>query len=78
MSQTKIPPPPRKPRESPPTRDQVLNNLEKPAPDETETLNFRVKPAFKREFKAFAASHGMDMKELLEWMYERAKREPPA
>ena len=41
-------------------------NLERPESGATDTLNFRVSPEFKREFKAFAAGHGITMRTLLE------------
>jgi hypothetical protein len=45
---------------------------EKPSGD-TETLNFRVSPAFKREFKGYAAGQGMTMVELLKEGFELSK-----
>ena len=50
----------------------------KPANDgqdqpETETLNFKVKSQFKREFKVYAVSRGMTMVELLEVSYQLYK-----
>jgi hypothetical protein len=38
--------------------------------DDTETLNFKVKSLFKREFKGYAVSRGMTMVELLEASYQ--------
>lgn len=46
--------------------------------DDTETLNFRVTPAFKREFKGYAAGQGITMVELLKEGFElsKSKRKP--
>ena len=41
---------------------------------DTETLNFRVESAFKKEFKGYAASHGVTMVELLKEGFELSKR----
>ncbi len=50
----------------------------KKSQDDTETLNFRVSPAFKREFKGYAAMQGMSMVELLKEGFElsKTKRKP--
>jgi len=42
-------------------------------PDDTETINFRVTAAFKREFKGYAVSQGMTMVELLKEGFELSK-----
>lgn len=47
-------------------------NKEKSSGD-TETLNFRISPAFKREFKGYAAGQGMTMVELLKEGFELSK-----
>ena len=39
----------------------------------TETLNFKVTDAFKREFKGYAAGQGMTMVELLKEGFELSK-----
>jgi hypothetical protein len=41
----------------------------------TETLNFKVTPDFKKEFKGYAVSQGMTMVELLKEGFELSKRE---
>lgn len=41
---------------------------------DTETLNFKVTSALKREFKGYAASQGMTMVELLKEGFELSKR----
>jgi hypothetical protein len=48
-------------------------NEEIPAKSDTETLNFKVKSQFKREFKGCAVSRGMTMVELLEASYQLYK-----
>jgi hypothetical protein len=40
---------------------------------DTETLNFKVKSQFKREYKGYAVSRGMTMVELLEASYQLYK-----
>lgn len=45
---------------------------------DTETINFRVSPEFKREFKGYAASHGISMVELLKEGFELSKRKRKA
>lgn len=55
-------------RQAKPDRD----NLGK---SDTETLNFKVKSQFKREFKGYAVSRGMTMVELLEASYHLYKEE---
>ena len=41
---------------------------------DTETLNFKVTTAFKKEFKVYAVSQGMTMVELLKDGFELSKR----
>jgi hypothetical protein len=41
---------------------------------QTETLNFKVPPEFKKEFKGFAVSQGVTMLELLKEGFERTKQ----
>lgn len=40
---------------------------------ETETLNFKVSPEFKRSFKGYAVSQGLTMLELLREGFELSK-----
>lgn len=40
----------------------------------TETLNFKVTPDFKREFKVYAASQGISMVELLKEGFSLSRR----
>ena len=73
MAEVKIAPPARKGREAPPTREQIVGNLERPAPDEKENLNFKVSATFKREIKTYAAAHGITLIELLAEGFELVK-----
>lgn len=41
---------------------------------ETETLNFKVSTAFKKEFKGYAVSQGVTMVELLKEGFELSKQ----
>jgi hypothetical protein len=41
---------------------------------EAETLNFKVSPDFKKEFKGYAVSRGITMVELLKEGFELTKR----
>jgi len=41
---------------------------------DTETLNFKVTPEFKKEFKGYAVSEGVTMVELLKEGFELSKR----
>jgi hypothetical protein len=43
-------------------------------PVDTETLNFKVRTEFKKEFKGYAVSEGMTMVELLKEGFELSKR----
>lgn len=72
MATTKVPAPKKK-REAPPQIEGAPQNLEKTPPLETETLNFKVKDEFKREYKVYAASHGMSMIDLLQKSYQLYK-----
>jgi hypothetical protein len=72
MAATKVPPP-KKQREAPPALEQTSQNLEKTPPFETETLNFKVASEFKREYKGYAVSRGMNMVKLLKESFELYK-----
>lgn len=72
MATTKVPPP-KKQREAPPALEQTPQNLEKTPPLETETLNFKVTSEFKREYKGYAVSRGINMVELLKDSFELYK-----
>ena len=51
----------------PKTQDRILSA--------TETLNFKVTPDFKKEFKVYAASHGISMVELLKEGFALSRRQ---
>lgn len=40
-------------------------SMDTPTDRESKTLNFKVSPDFRNEFKGFAGSHGLTMTELL-------------
>jgi hypothetical protein len=69
MAQVKVPRPARKAQEAPPSRTQIPHSLDQPASPETETLNFRVTTAFKRELKSYAAAQGLTMTDWLQEAY---------
>lgn len=47
-----------------------------PTAEETsQSLNFKVTDDFKREFKSYAASHGMKLNELLQRSYETYRKQ---
>lgn len=75
----KPPPPPAKAvsstnskREAPPP-GAIVHNLKKPQGGDLKPLNFKVDPEFHRQFKAYAASHGISMIELLREGFELVK-----
>jgi hypothetical protein len=51
----------------------VPHRVQENRPDDTETINLRVKADFKREFKGYAVSQGMTMVELLKEGFELSK-----
>lgn len=68
----KPPAPPRK--GEPPTPTETLGNLDVSLKQELVPLNFKVPEEFRREFKVFAAQHGMDMVEVMQEAFELMKR----
>ena len=54
------------------------NDAPRAVASDTETLNFRVSPEFKREFKGYAVSHGISMVDLLKEGFELSKRKSKA
>lgn len=62
---------------APPTANSpspvVGNNTSKPEAGEKVPLNFRVSPEMRRDFKAFAVEHDMQMVEVLEKAWETYK-----
>ena len=59
----------------PPSEVNTLDNLVRPEREPLEGLNFKINPAFKREFKTYAAAHGLTMASLLMRGFELVKRE---
>lgn len=53
----------------------VGNNTAKPESGEKVPLNFRVDPEMRREFKAFAVEHDMQMVDVLKEAWAAYKRE---
>ena len=51
----------------------VVHNLKKPQSGALKALNFKVDPEFHRQFKAFAASHGISMLDLLREGFDLVK-----
>lgn len=51
----------------------VVHNLKKPQSGDLKPLNFKVDPEFHREFKSYAASHGVSMVELLREGFDLVK-----
>jgi hypothetical protein len=55
-------------------KTQKQKNGTRPGIGETETLNFKVTGAFKREFKGYAVNRGVTMVELLKEGFELSKK----
>ncbi len=55
-------------------KDQAQKESRSSAGAETETLNFKVTTAFKKEFKGYAVSQGITMVELLKEGFELSKK----
>ena len=51
------------------------NNLNKPAQAELVPLNFKVPPEFAKEFKVFAAMHGLKLVDLLKLGFDAYKKQ---
>jgi len=51
-----------------------MGNLDTPTAEELVPLNFKVPVAFRREFKIFAAQHGMDMIKVMQEAFTLYKR----
>jgi hypothetical protein len=68
------PPPQRSTKGAPPIAEAPTSNLRIPDAAELSPLNFKVSPAFRREFKTYASRLDISMKELLERCF-RAYRE---
>ena len=61
----KVPPPKKSAKGAPPPPTKTVSNLTKPEPTKREDLSFKVPAEFRREFKIYAATHGMKLNELL-------------
>jgi len=59
----KVPPP--RGKGEPPLPTLTIGNLDKPESEILVPLNFKVPPAFKREFRMFAAAHDKYLVEIL-------------
>lgn len=70
---TKISPPPKTSKGTPPTAAQTLENFNRSEAAELKPLNFKVPAEFHREFKAHAAVHGISMVDLLREGFEMVK-----
>ncbi len=65
MNMAKVPPPKRSTKGQPPASADTIGNLGRSEAGALKPLNFRVPPEFHREFKTFAALHGMSMVDVL-------------
>ena len=57
----------------PPSVGDTARNLSRPEAGQLKPLNFKVPPEFHREFKTFAASHGLAMVDVLREGFEMLK-----
>lgn len=69
----KVPPPGKGTKGQPPLPSQTLQNIDRPEAGTLEALNFKVPPEFKREFKTFAAVHGIKMVDVLREGFDLVK-----
>jgi hypothetical protein len=75
----KPPPPPSaaqstgKSKQEVPPPSAVVHNLKKPESGALKPMNFKVDPEFHRQFKSFAAQHGISMLELLHEAFDLVK-----
>ncbi len=72
---TKIAPPQRGGKGTPPVPTQVVHNLDRAESGATKPLNFKVSPEFHREFKAYAAVHGVSMLDILKEGFALVKQQ---
>lgn len=56
-----------------PQANSTRGSLEKTAPNDLTPMNFKVPTEFHREFKAYAALHGISMLELLQESFRLVK-----
>lgn len=71
---TKILPPRRNGKGLPPAPMQVVHNLDRAESGAQKPLNFKVSPEFHREFKSYAAVHGISMVDLLREGFDLVKQ----
>jgi len=71
---TKIAPPQRTRKGTPPAPSETLDNLSRSEAADLKPLNFKVPAEFHREFKAHAAIHGLSMVEFLREGFEMVKK----
>jgi hypothetical protein len=72
---SKILPPHRTGKGLPPALVQVVHNLDRSEAGALKALNFKVSPEFHREFKAYAAVHGVSMLDLLKEGFALVKQQ---
>lgn len=72
-----IPAPRRSTKGTPPTAEESPRNLDIPDSGDLAPLNFKVEPAFRREFKTYASTLGISMKELLDRSFREYQRLHP-
>jgi hypothetical protein len=72
-----IPPPRRSTKGAPPTADETPHNLDIHDTGDLAPLNFKVEPAFRKEFKIYASRLGISMKELLDRSFREYQRMHP-
>jgi hypothetical protein len=63
---TKVPPPIKSRKGSPPGITRTIGNLDKTEPSQLTPMNFKVPTEFHRDFKAYAAQRGISMLALLQ------------
>jgi hypothetical protein len=73
-----IPPPKRQnSKGTPPTPNDAGTSLDLPDTGDLAPLNFKVEPAFRRDFKIYAARLGISMKELLDRCFREYQERHP-
>ncbi len=72
-------PPPRRlsSKGQPPAPSEAGNTLDLPDTSDLAPLNFKVEPAFRRDFKIYAAQLGISMKELLDRCFREYQERHP-
>ncbi len=62
-------------RAAPPAPTPAVPTKERPQSEPIEPLNFKVPARFRREFKTYAAAHGMKLNELLQRSFEAYRQQ---